>query len=218
MGLFFLHLWHVGPTLKSQLISNSFLIPSADMCGGNIQLSGSTGEHSPFCTQAAPPEAQLRPLPAAPFVEGFTLHLPLSQGFGLHIKAKLTQDSPNQSSCPLHCQWSLTVLGTTLFWKSRGDLGILRSPSHRLGGGRQHSSCSSAEGHTPCQATVPTTCVGLELHLCLPLPPHFTDILYFLLVDKYLQVFTPVSLSEEWESKKIISFFTDRWMFSKVWW
>lgn len=158
MGLFFLHLWHVGPTLKSQLISNSFLIPSADMCGGNIQLSGSTGEHSPFCTQAAPPEAQVRPLPAAPFVEGFTLHLPLSQGFGLHIKAKLTQDSPNQSSCPLHCQWSLTVLGTTLFWKSRGDLGILRSPSHRLGGGAGSTAPAVQPKDTP--------------HVRPPFPPH----------------------------------------------
>lgn len=36
-----------------------------------------------------------------------------------------------------------------------------------------------------------------RLHSCLLLPSHFTDILYFLLVDKYLQVFTPVSLSGE---------------------
>lgn len=41
-----------------------------------------------------------------------------------------------------------------------------------------------------------------RLRSCLLLLPHFTDILYFLLVDKYLQVFTPVSLSGECKYKK----------------
>lgn len=44
--------------------------------------------------------------------------------------------------------------------------------------------------------------LGAQMTPCLRLPPRLTDILYSLLVGKYLQVGTPASLSGEQASNK----------------